>query len=96
MKVPEVTKSMTEIYSVLGLEEVDYRQNFEENKILTKKLEKTYKKNLIQFETNCIGFKRAFFQQFILTFILVFNTNYEIHYFLVYYDCGESFFCGLS
>ena len=38
MKVPEVTKSMTEIYSVLGLEEVDYRQNFEENNILTKKL----------------------------------------------------------
>ena len=77
---------MTEIYSVLGLEEVDYRQNFVENNILTKNLEKTYKKNLMQFETNCIGFKRAFFQQFILTFILVFNTNYGIHYFLVYHD----------
>ena len=96
MKVPEVTKSMTEIYSVLGLEKVAYRQNFVENNILTKKLEKTYKENLIQFETNCTGFKSVFFQQFKLTFILVFNTNYGIHYFLVYYDWGESFFCGLS
>ena len=73
MKVPEVTKSMTEIYSVLGLEKVAYRQNFVENNILTKKLEKTYKENLIQFETNCTGFKSVFFQQIILTFILVFN-----------------------
>ena len=96
MKVPEVTKSMTEIYSVLGLEKVAYRQNFVENNILTKKLEKTYKENLIQFETNCIGFKVVLFSAVYINSLLVFNANYGIHYFLVYYDWRESFFCGLS